>query len=427
VAEGNLPQQSSGSQPTPVAAPRPKTAFYTRLLGLLIALLLVLGGIWGWVHFSRQSNLPDLSTISIATADPEIADALSKARGDVEANRASAESWGRYAMTLHAHNYLSESVICYEAAGNLDKNNWYWPHLRGSILETGEDPALALLDRRRAADLAPGDAPPRLSLADLLQTLGHLDEAALEYKKALAANRQDGHANLGLGQVAFARKDYRAALAHLFAVENNPYARKRSCVLRLIAYERLEQLDAADKERALLSKFPKDAEDPPWPDRARDAVMSLQVGLKARLQRGPDLLGQGKIGQAVSLLRETTRRYPDSDLAWATLGYALDVARDFPGAENAFKKAVELAKENPDHWFNLGYFYQTKLRYQAAVDAYRQAIRLRPTAAQTHFNLGECLEELNDRKNAADAFRTALRYRPDMEAAKTHLTKLESK
>jgi tetratricopeptide (TPR) repeat protein len=422
VAKANQAQPSNTQpqQKEPVA-PR------KRRLYVLLAVLLALGGVGVWVHHGRSPLLPDLPTIDIASADSEVADALSAARTDVAAHRQSGEAWGRYAMILHAHKYLTEAAVCYEAAGTLDEGNMLWPYLHGIILQSGGEPASALPYLGRAAALAPADAPPRLLLADLLQQLGRLDEAAAEYQQALTANRHDGHAQLGLGQVAVARKQYRDALRFLHVVQDNPYARKRACVLRLTVYERLGQPDAVDSERQRLAKLPKDADDPPWPDFAKDTVLRLQVGLKARLQRAPHLLRQGRVGEAVALLSETTRRYPDSDLAWATLGSALANGKDYARAEGAFKKAIDLAKENPDHWFNLGYFRQTHRQHQAAAAAYRHALHLRPTEAQTHFHLGECLEELHDRKNATDAFRSALRYRPDMEEARTRLRKLERK
>lgn len=429
MAKANQPQpdNTQPEQNNAVASPQASVKPRKRRLFLLLGVLLALGGIGIWMHYGRRPQLPVLPAIATASADPEIAEALTAARTAVEADRQSADAWGRYAMTLHAHKYLNEAADCYEAAGMLDRGNAFWPHLHGIILAGDEDPASAVPYLSRAADLAPADAPTRLVLADLLQKLGRLDEAAAEYRKALKANRHDAHAKLGLGQIAIARKQYRDALPFLHAVEDNPCARTRACILRLTVYERLGQRDAADTERQRLAKLPRDADDPPWPDRAQDAVMRLQVGLKARLQRAPELMRQGRTVEAAALLRETVERYPDSDLAWATLGSVLASGIDFAGAENAFKKAIDLAKENPDHWFNLGYFRQTRRQYQGAADAYCQAIHLRPTEAQAHFHLGECLQELNDRKGAADAFRTALRHQPDMEEARTRLTKLEAK
>jgi tetratricopeptide (TPR) repeat protein len=429
VAKGKRSRPSNPPDAAPTLPLTPKPAPRRRLyqlLGLLGVVACV--AIAWWSYEARRLPLPDVPTIDFAGVDPEVVNAIRTARSQVLEDRQSGDTWGRYGMTLQAHSYIVEAAICYGAAEQLDSNNPYWPYLHGTILQDGGDPVAALPLLSRAADLTEPTAPPRMLLADLLLELERLDEAAAEYQKGIDSDRNAAHAQLGLGQIAMARQQYKEALVHLQAVADNPFAQKRSCVLRITAYERLGQRESAQVERDKLAKMPTD-DDPPWPDRGKEVMRSFQVGLRARLQRGPALLRQDppQIKEAVAVMREATQLYPDSHLAWASLARMLAIDNDFAGADKAIHQAIDLAKTHPDHWIYLGILNQSQRQYRTAIDAFRQAVSLRSSDATAHFYIGECLEELDDRTGAANAYRAALHHRPDMQQARTRLAKLESK
>jgi tetratricopeptide (TPR) repeat protein len=366
----------------------------------------------------------DVPAIDVADADPEVANAITAARDAVVKKRTSAEAWGELALTLHAHNYLTEAAVCYAAAAELDPLNPHWPYLHGVILQNGPEPEAALPYLQRAADMCPPNSMPRLARADLLLDRGRLDEADAEFDRVLKAAPRDSHANLGKAQVAVARKEYKEALPYLQAVVDDLCARKHASALRVAALVQLNDTAGAETERERLATLPDDL---PWPDVSKDRVAAAHVGEHARLQKAAGLMQHARVAEATAVLRDVVQRYPRSDQAWAALAGALSAGADKAGAEAAIHKSIELAKDPSKHWYYLGLMHKTQGNHQQAVEAFRQALKLRPTDAATFFELGDCLHNLGDRTGAADAFRQALRYRPEMEDARQRLAVLESK
>jgi tetratricopeptide (TPR) repeat protein len=406
---------------------QPSSAFSSRRrLHVLLGLLVLVAGfaVGWWVYQGWPVSLPDVPNIDMSGADPEVAEALTNARNEVERAPRSVEAWAKLAMILHAHNFADEAVVCYTAAGALDATNPFWPYLQGNLLQSGLNPASALPSLQRAARLAPADMPmPRLRLAELLLELGRVDEADKEFRTVLADHPGDVQAQFGLAQVTVSRQQYEDALHYLRGIAEDSYVRKRVCVLGAAVYERLGKHEDAERERRRLAELP---DDPPWPDLV-DQVGQLEVGLPARLRRARSLIQQNQTVDAVILMAETVRRYPKSDQAWVALGVAKEMAKDFTGAEQAIHKSIELAPDRADHRFTLGEFLQAQRRHKEAVASYRKAIELRPVDADTHFKLGVCLQEIGDLAGAVEAFRHTIRYKPDMTEARQRLEKLTGK
>ena len=123
-------------------------------------------------------------------------------------------------------------------------------------------------------------------------------------------------------------------------------------------------------------------------------------------------------------MEDTAQRYAHSDQAWAGLGMAKENSKDFAGAEQAYRKAIQLAPDRSDYHFTLGDFLQARQRYAEAAASFRKALELGPADATTYFQLGECLQSLCDKAGAAESFRKALHYNPDMSAARQRLDTL---
>ena len=73
------------------------------------------------------------------------------------------------------------------------------------------------------------------------------------------------------------------------------------------------------------------------------------------LQAALDLETTGQANAARSAYLAATQRWPRQPGTWLTYGNSLYQARDFPGAETAFRAAAALAPENPQGWNNLAY------------------------------------------------------------------------
>lgn len=411
--------KANASNPGSMAAP-----FWRRrrvLLALGIVLVAALLGIWGYqIWRPRHHAIPDINLTDI---DPEIVDAIGKARADVVQKPRSEEAWGKLAMVLHGNGFRDEAFICYGVAAELDEKAPLWPYLQGLILLGGSDTLAALPYLEKAAKLTPANSLPTAKLAETLLDLGRVDEAARLYETVLASSPGEAYAQFGLGQVAMTRKQYREALDLLKTVVDHPSCGKRARAMRVTAFERLDDPNAAEAERQGMAKLPEEA---PWPDVAMDQVRKCQVGLNARLKLASQLAQQGKIDATVALLKSTVEAYPKSHTAWGFLGKGLGDLKDHAGSEQAFQKAIELAPsvDKAEHWYYLGLYRQEQKRFKEAAAAFRHTVELRPMDAEAHFSLGECLEAIEDRTGAAAAFRMALRHRPGMTKARDRLAKL---
>src|SRR5262249_30843390 len=140
---------------------------------------------WGlWVRW--PSRMPDPPVPDLASAEPDVADAIEAARAPAAANPRSAAAWGHLGMVLHVHDYLPEAERCYAQAGKLDSIDPRWPYLEG--LTQLHDPVnfgAGLGSLERAVELS-GDLPaPRLRLGEALLEQGRLDEAERHFRHVL--------------------------------------------------------------------------------------------------------------------------------------------------------------------------------------------------------------------------------------------------
>ncbi len=396
----------------------------------LLAVLLAGAAVAAWMWYGRRPP-PALQPPVVDTSglDRDVAEAIEAARREVVASPRSARAWGKLGMIFVAHDFRGEGNACFAEAERLDPRDPRWPYLQGVTLEFGA-PEEALPKLRRAVELAGNEPAPRLRLAETLLTVGQLDEAETLFRFVHQDDPENARALLGLGRVASARGETANSIALLRQAAASPYARKAAHVLLAQAYGRLPGKEReAENERELIARLPAD---PGWPDPYVEEALAVQGGKKARVERANRLRHQGRVREALALMHEATLLDPDSDYVWQSYGHMLLDARDYRGAERAFRKAIELAPDRFEQRFRLGtaLYYQKPARAGAlaeAADAFRAAIRVTPSDARAHFSLGRCLQEEGrpaDRPEAIAAYRAAVRCRPNYAEAHRNLGQL---
>jgi Flp pilus assembly protein TadD len=95
-------------------------------------------------------------------------------------------------------------------------------------------------------------------------------------------------------------------------------------------------------------------------------------------------------------------------------GVRARVARDWPVAVEAFRRAVTLDAAFAEAWNELGYALRNQGRYPEALDAYGQALRLRPDFPEALEYLGEAyvkMGRLDDARRVLDRLRSLDRAR----------------
>jgi tetratricopeptide (TPR) repeat protein len=379
------------------------------VLGLIVVAVAV--GVYVW----RRERAREPPVVDLADADPEVARAVETARVAVLAAPRTGSAWGKLGMALAVHSFDREARACFAEAERLDPADARWPYLHGMILRAyGPAEAVPMLERavQRASGLNPEARQlPRLLLAETMLEQNRLDEAEELFRQVAENDPQRARACLGLGRLALARDDPRAAVAWLReAADGAPEAKPIHAQLAEALLRKGEETAA----REVLRQAQRLADDFSWPDPIVEEMWQLRAGVKAQLDYADQLLRQGRGTEGVDVLRQTTRDHPSSYEAWLALGRTLIQLRQPQLAEEALRTAVELRDTEFEAHFFLAAALHQRADYRAAVGEYQQALRNKPHHALAHYNLGMCFKELNDSARAIEAFREAVRYKPDL-------------
>jgi tetratricopeptide (TPR) repeat protein len=389
-------------------------------LAILVVVAAVGSGVWWYFH---QSDLvPQPPNVDLSAADPEVARAITAVLDEVRAHPRDAGRWGRLGMYLRAHEFHPESNVAFRTASELDPKDYRWPYLEGLMLVQIE-PERGLERLRKAAEIAPGNRPePRLRLALLLFERGDSDEACNLAEAVLRSDPGNGHGHMILARAAAARGDWNAVIERAGLAAADPPCRRQATLLRGEAHAARGEKELADRE------FRAAADLPPVPDRPDPAVKEVEdlaVGMKARLATATRMLAAGRARDALILIDEVVRAYPNSPEPALFLGQVLIEMRDPVAARGVLEPFVVKFPQSAEGWFKLGVARHLMRDTLAAVEAFRQAVKLKPDHALAHFNLGQCYRELKLRPAAKTAFEEALRCRPDHTPSREALAELD--
>jgi tetratricopeptide (TPR) repeat protein len=258
-------------------------------------------------------------------------------------------------------------------------------------------------------------------LAELLLIQGRLDEAADQFHHVLQRQGTNAKAHLGLARVAYRKGDLETCLSHLDLARTDKRSQKAAQLFLAEIHQRRGNADAAEEARRQGAALPNDAT---WPDPFVEEVAQLRTGKQAALERADKRLREGRISEAVALLQDTVRDYPDADWGWYLLGKAHNLRQDWPAAEQALRRAAELTPGAAEIQFQRGVALFHLERLQAATACFRTATQLKPDYDVAYYNLGRCLHRLGDRVEAIEAFRAALRCEPNLAEARRALVEL---
>src|SRR5262245_35124994 len=75
-------------------------------------------------------------------------------------------------------------------------------------------------------------------------------------------------------------------------------------------------------------------------------------------------------------------------------GIRARLAKDWPGAVEAFQAAITLRPAFPEAWNELGYAFRNQGRYPESLDAYDEALRLKPDFPEALEYLGEAYAKM---------------------------------
>ena len=395
-------KKSAGTVAHPAKPPPVRRRWLVRaLLGVVVAVAA------GWIVWQQLAPVPPLP--DCAGCDPEVSEAVVAARRNVQLWPWSADRWGRLGMILLAHDFYHEALICFERAQEYDAAEMRWPYYRG-LIYLFENPEASLPCFQRAAALSEAFAP-RQRLAEELLREERLDDAEKALRRNSSVPEVAPYAIMGLGQVALKRGDLNGAITLLTQAAASPLVRKH-------AYNSLAMASQLAGDSAAAAQFQQKAadlpDDPGWVDPYQNETLYLRVGPFGMSSRAIALQTEGKMWQAIALMEELVRKYPDYTRVYLELGKSYMTVHDLAASERHLKEGIRRQPDFVQAHMVLGGVLQMQDRLDEALVHLREAVRLKPDSFAAYMGIGNCLVKKGDSKGAMAAFTAALRYQPDV-------------
>jgi tetratricopeptide (TPR) repeat protein len=376
-----------------------------------------LAGAWYW---GKTLGVPEPPLLDLTVFDSAIARAITEARTALVHAPRSEAAWGRYGMILLAHRFGPEAYPCFEQAARFDPREPRWPYYQGLILlNDNPDEKTAVGKFQRALELAPNPKlAPRLRLVQLF-----LEEGLWEELQACLddADQTNPYLQLARARLALAQGDLAKGEAYLNEVRAHPATRKATSQLLSELFQRQGKSEQASLQLKLALALPPDR---PWEDAYYEELKSMRVGLAAELDRAQMLADQNRLAQALGLLRQTVKTYPDSEAAWQALGSLAAKCGDFATGDCAFEAVLRLNPENYQAHLALALSLARQGKKPAAIEHLKQAARNHPMDPLAHFYLAEGLVDLGQRPAAMEALREAIKVCPPFVEARFRLSAL---
>jgi tetratricopeptide (TPR) repeat protein len=238
------------------------------------------------------------------------------------------------------------------------------------------------------------------NLGDALVEQGKLEEAIVDFQKALAIQPgyADAHYNLAkacynLGNAHFKQGKLEEAIAQY----------RKSLEIQPGNAEALNNLGNAlamqGNDEAAIAQYQK--------------ALAIQPAFSdAHYDLGQVLLKQGKLEEAATQYRKAIEIKPDNAEARYSLGRAFLLQGDFDGAMACLDKTAALSPDPLARWRSLGNVFLEKEDWQAAIACYRQAVKINPRSADACADLGMAFYKNGSIKEAIDSWQQALAILP---------------
>ena len=385
----------------------------------LVAILLLLDG----CASRPERDLPDVPRLTIANFRPQIRDRVQKAYEDVRARPKDAEANGRLGMLLQAFSQFESAENCYRRARILDPKRFQWAYYLGltqSLDGKNEEASRNLADATR---LDPQYLPARLKLAEVLLTLGRLDESQAICQSVVTDDPQIAPAYYCLGRVDSAKGDVPAAMdRYRKACQLWPSYGTAHYALAL-ACQRTGALAEAKQHMAAYQKYKADG-DPQPEDPQMEAVRSLDNTALAHLMKGVDLENAGQLDGAIAEHEEAVKQDPKLAQAHANLIALYGRVGRADRAEEEYRATVGINPNLPQSHYDYGVFLVSQRRYREAEDAFLRALESSPNYAEAHSNLGAMLELRGKSEEAIQHYQAAINDKPNYRMAHYQLGSL---
>ena len=330
-----------------------------------------------------------------------------------------AQKVGALGMLLHAHEQYGSAERSYRIARSLEPRSLRWVYLMGVVQTEVGDDAGAINSLRDSLAIDPDYVSARARLADVLLRTAEL-EASRELYTALTREFPGlPTAHYGLGLVAAAQGDKRAAAAHhRHAIDVAPQFGAAHYALAL-AYRDTGRHDLA--ERHLRAHQRWGARVPVLPDPLLEAVRSLKSTARDLIGEAARLAGSGRFEESIALHLKALEADPTVAQAHVNLISLYGRVGQLDKAAEHYRSALTLERNLADAHYNYGVLLAATGRSSDAAESFRRALEVNPLHAQAHNNLAALFAAEGRLEEAASHYRQAVTHDPAHRAARLNL------
>jgi len=282
----------------------------------------------------------------------------------------------------------------------------------------------------------PDMAVAHYQLGLALSQRGELDRAAAEWQQAVQLQPTMVDADRALAQVALRKGDMPGLEQYASEIIRLQPASPDGYVFRSVSFINRQRFPAAevDAQKAVQvapqspagyvevgnvnfveQKYPA-AES--WYEQALSHDANSVEGLSGLAKT---YVAQKQTDRAISRINTQIAASPSNSAFYDLLGSVYFSKKDYPDAQTALQKSVQLNKNNVDGYIKLGQTQTAMGALDAALATYAAGSAANPKEAAFYIVSGSVYEKKNDLEKARTAYETALQLKPDDPGASNNL------
>lgn len=166
---------------------------------------------------------------------------------------------------------------------------------------------------------------------------------------------------------------------------------------------------------------------PGSPESVSVADLAIPESAREELARGQDALRAKNTDEAVKHFQQAIKLYEAYPQAYHLLGEAYAQQQQWPDAESALKRSIELEPKLADSYMDLGALRNQTKNYTGAEEALKKSLELKPDFPMAEYELAKTYSATNRWQEAAPLVEATVKELPDLAPAHVMLANIRLK